>query len=39
MPLYPDSGSIQVLDGRLVVKLQETYTPKEDYEIAYENRR
>lgn len=39
MPLYPADGSVQVLDGRLVVKLQETYTPKSDFEIAYENRR
>ena len=39
MPLYPRDGSIQVLDGRLVVKVQETYTPKSDFEIAYENRR
>ena len=39
MPLYPAEGSVQVLDGRLVVKVQETYTPKSDYEIAYENRR
>ena len=39
MPLYPQDGSIQVLDGRLVVKVQETYTPKSDFEIAYENRR
>ena len=39
MPLYPAQGSVQVLDGRVVVKLQEEYTPKSDYEIAYENRR
>lgn len=39
MPLYPDEGSIRVLDGRVVVKLQEKYTPKSDFEIAYENRR
>lgn len=39
MPLYPAEGSIQVVNGRVVVKLQETYTPKEDYEIAYEQRR
>lgn len=39
MPLYPKDGSIQVLDGHLVVKVQETYTPKSDFEIAYENRR
>lgn len=39
MPLYPSEGSVQVLDGRVVVRIQETYTPKADYEIAYENRR
>ena len=39
MPLYPADGSVAILDGRVVVKLQEEYTPKSDYEIAYENRR
>ena len=39
MPLYPAQGSVQVLDGRVVVRMQETYTPKSDYEIAFENRR
>lgn len=39
MPLYPADGSVQVLDGRVVVKLREKYTPKADFEIAYENRR
>ena len=39
MPLYPAQGSVQVLDGRVVVRMQEEYTPKTDYEIAYENRR
>ena len=39
MPLYPAQGSVQVLDGRVVVRMAETYTPKSDYEIAYENRR
>ena len=39
MPLYPQQGSVQVLDGRVVVKLRETYTPKSDFEIAYENRK
>ena len=39
MPLYPAQGSVQVLDGRVVVKLREEYTPKSDFEIAYENRR
>lgn len=39
MPLYPAQGSVQVLDGRVVVRMAEKYTPKSDYEIAYENRR
>ena len=39
MPLYPAQGSVQVLDGRVVVRMAEEYTPKSDYEIAYENRR
>ena len=39
MPLYPAQGSVRVLDGRVVVRLAEAYTPKSDYEIAYENRR
>lgn len=39
MPLYPQQGSVQVIDGRLVVKLSEQYTPKSDFEIAFENRR
>lgn len=39
MPLYPAPGSVRELDGRIVVKLRETYTPKADFEIAYEHRR
>ena len=39
MPLYPADGSVQLLDGRVAVKLQEEYTPKSSYEAAYENRR
>ena len=39
MPLYPDDGSVRIIDGRAVVKLAETYTPKADFEIAYENRK
>ena len=39
MPLYPAQGSVQIIDGYVVVKLQETYTPKSDFELAYENRR
>jgi hypothetical protein len=39
MPLYPAQGSVQVVEGKAVVKLREEYTPKSDFEIAYENRR
>jgi len=39
MPLYPMEGSVRVMDGRVVVKLRESYTPKSDFEIAYENRK
>lgn len=39
MPLYPADGSVQVVQGRVLVKLAETYTPKQAYEIAYESRR
>lgn len=39
MPLYPAPGSVRVVDGKVVVKLREEYTPKFDFEIAYENRR
>lgn len=39
MPLYPQQGSVKVIDGRVVVKLSEQYTPKSDFEIAFENRR
>ena len=39
MPLYPAQGSVQVMDGRVVVRMGEEYTPKSDYELAYENRR
>lgn len=39
MPLYPDDGSIKIIDGRIVVKLASKYRPKKPYEIQYENRR
>ena len=39
MPLYPAQGSVRVVDGRVVVRLAREYTPKSDYELAYENRR
>lgn len=39
MPFYPEAGSVQIHDGRVIVKLSETYTPKPGYVIAYENRK
>lgn len=39
MPLYPDDGCIVISGNRVIVKLAPVYTPKRDYEIAYENRR
>ena len=39
MPLYPEAGSVQIHDGRVIVKLAETYTPKPEYVIDYENRK
>lgn len=39
MPLYPAQGSVAKVDGKIVVKIQEEYTPKSDYELAYEKRR
>lgn len=39
MPLYPDDGSVKIIDGRVVVKIAESYTPKSEFEIQYENRR
>lgn len=39
MPRYPDDGSVIIRDGRVVVKMQDTYIPKAQYEIDYENRR
>ena len=39
MPLYPETGSVQIHDGRVIVKLAETYTPKLEYVIDYENRK
>ena len=39
MPLYPDDGSVLITGGRVIVKLAEKYTPKQDFEIEYENRR
>lgn len=39
MPLYPDSGSVQIIDGCVVVKVAETYYPKSEFEKQYDNRR
>lgn len=39
MPRYPDDGSVRIDGERVIVKLAEEYTPKQDFEIAYENRR
>ena len=39
MPLYPDDGSVAIADGRVLVRLSPQYTPKQYYEIEYENRR
>lgn len=39
MPLYPSDGSIQLIDGRIVVRLAEEYIPKQDYELAYNDRK
>ena len=39
MPLWPDDGCVKIEGGRVIVKLAEKYTPKEDYEIQYENRK
>lgn len=39
MPLYPDDGSIAIIDGRVIVRLADHYRPKQLYEIQYENRR
>ena len=39
MPLYPDDGSVAIVNDRVFVKLAEKYTPKKSYEIAYENRK
>ena len=32
-------GSVAILDGRVVGKLSEEYIPKQDYELAYEDRK
>ncbi|MBQ7500096.1 MAG: glucosyltransferase domain-containing protein [Clostridia bacterium] len=39
MPLYPADGSVKISDGKVIVKLEESFVPMSDYEIQYENRR
>lgn len=39
MPLYPSDGSVAIIDGRVVVRLAEEYTPKQEFEKEYENRK
>lgn len=39
MPRYPNDGSVAIVNGRVLVRLSEQYTPKQYYEIEYENRR
>ena len=39
MPLYPDDGSIRILNGRVIVKLASQYKPKQPFEIPYQHRR
>jgi len=39
MPLYPNDGSVRIIDNCVVVKVQPVFTPKADYEKQYEQRR
>lgn len=39
MPLYPSDGSVQIIDGCVVVKVAEQYYPKSEFEKQYDNRR
>lgn len=39
MPLYPNDGSVQIIDGCVVVKVAEQYYPKSEFEKQYDNRR
>ena len=39
MPLYPDDGSIIIMDNMVIVRLAEKYYPKKPYEIQYDERR
>lgn len=38
LPLYPADGSVAMIDGQVVVRVAEAYSPKSEYEIAYENK-
>ena len=39
MPLYPDDGSVRIINNKVVVKVQSSYLPKVQYEKDYEKRR
>lgn len=39
MALYPDDGSVRIVDEFVVVKMKETFVPKSLYEKEYEKRR
>lgn len=39
MPLYPNDGSVQIIDGSVVVKISDTFVPRAAYEKQYENRK
>lgn len=39
MPVYPEKGSIAEIDGCVVVKISQSYQPKEAFEIEYERRK
>lgn len=39
MPLYPDDGGVEIIDGCVVVKVAEVYYPKSEFEKQYDNRR
>ena len=39
MALYPSDNSVKIINDKVVVKLSETFVPKSDYELQYENRK
>lgn len=39
MQLYPSDNSVKIINGNVVVKLSETFTPKAEYELEYEKRK